>query len=246
MPPENQNPNPTLPVASQEPAPIQSPQVPPAGPTVSAPLQTPPLKSNKKVVIILLAIIIVLLLAGGAYVFFFNKKDSNNTPTPNTPATTKKETPKVTESAACLTRQDYIDFMGEDVDDTLYKAIQENNYTGNVHFKADSVEYEDDMQITFIEEWGKFVKDHPTLKYKILLDGHVNADTGSTADKQLAKNRAEKVMTDMIKNGVPADKISINPDYVTDSSDTGSLSRAVVFTLVNLCTSKFPNGSADL
>lgn len=123
----------------------------------------------------------------------------------------------------------------------------DNMFTTNVHFPPDSVEYSQFDNTGQVEVVAKLAKDPAVAgkQFTILLSGGVGT---SQADKDFAKKRAEKVKSDLVSLGVPANKIVIEEtrsasDYESNPGEIDKrMSRVVVMGFDPTCTSSSGNG----
>ena len=144
------------------------------------------------------------------------------------PGTAKEESTaknEVATSGVCLVQSDfdewYKGYGGKTATEQgFYFNDPSKAYTTNVHFPPDSLEYIDQVQTVLLGDFVKLPKDSKVAnkQFMVRLKGSVGT---SQADADFANKRSEKVKSDLIALGVPADKIVIDaPGSVTDGGNT--------------------------
>lgn len=140
--------------------------------------------------------------------------------------------PQLVSAEQCLVQSDFDNWyktnlgLGKTATETgLHYEDPITAYSTNVHFPADSLDYQGFDPTNSVASFASLVTD-PAISNKTFLI-HLYGSVGtSSADKDFANKRAEKVKTDLIAKGVPADKIILDaPKSVTDMGDTSSVSR---------------------
>lgn len=119
-----------------------------------------------------------------------------------------------TSTANCFAPSDYSTAFG--YSNTL-SFSETSPYTANVHFLADSLDYDGSYQQGYIDSFAKIVTTNPSKDYAI----HVWGSTATTAasDKDFANQRAEKVKAALVADGVDATKITV--DAAKNADDMG-------------------------
>jgi len=127
--------------------------------------------------------------------------NTNTTSTTTTPATT-----------SCFTPSDYDAALG--YSNTI--AFSETSpYTTNVHFLADSLEYDGTYQDGYIGTVAKIVTTNPGKDYKVHIYGSVA--TTAASDASFANQRADKVKKALVAKGVAEANIIVDtPQNVND------------------------------
>lgn len=163
-------------------------------------------------------------------------KQVTNNPTPSV---------SLTDSNLCLVQSDFDNwyknlYNGKTATESNFHYEDPNRpFSSNVHFPADSLDYSADLTGA-VENFINLTKD-PSIKgkmYAIHLYGGVGT---SQADKDFANKRAEVIKADLIKGGVPADKIIIDPphsatDYESNPNEVSKgMTRVVVLKFVSTC-----------
>ncbi len=112
-------------------------------------------------------------------------------------------------------------------------------YSSNVHFEPDSTDTSTDITGA-VKNMADLAKD-PSVRGKEFTIRLYGGVATSQADKDFANKRAEKVKSELIANGVPADKIVIDPgtsatDYESNPNDVSKqMNRVVVLKFVSTC-----------
>ncbi len=148
-------------------------------------------------------------------------------------------TPPPASSTLCLVQSDFDNWyknsigLGKTATETgLHYENSVTPYTTNIHFPADSLEYKGFDSTDTLDTIVSLATD-PAVKnktYTVRLYGSVGTDA---SDSDFANKRAEKIKTDLIAKGVPADKIIVDPPKsVQDTGDTSSISQRSARTVV--------------
>jgi outer membrane protein OmpA-like peptidoglycan-associated protein len=240
MPPQNNSPlSPAQPETLQQPAapPSVTPSTLPDSPLFSGGSPTPPTKSNKK--LILATIASLLVVGAGAAGYFVFKSDKKPTPSANTVTTNKDDKNKTNPEAenitkTCLATPDYNSLLGYDND---IEFTSENMHTDNVHFMADSAEYEDSSETGTIDNYATWVKEISKKKFvHLILEGGTNDVNTDASSLSLAQARANKVKTDLVAAGVPENLISTRVMEKQSDTQVSGIDRVVVLYVDPTCS----------
>ncbi len=169
---------------------------------------------------------------------------STTTSNPSNP-TTAQSTPAAT-TLACLTQDDYRYFFYDKKLPTVNYVTRESSGFFNVasasmFFKADSTK--EDSFTTIYDDWAEFATKNPTKQWSFTLKGATyDAGADSTAipvSVKLAKDRAEKVKTELIKRGVPESRIKVGNAFNNATEYQkgfgGEIFRKVEIAIINPC-----------
>ncbi len=190
-----------VPTPAPSPTPTTTPPVYPA-PIMPATSANSSSKTSKLPLIIALIVIGLLLVGGAAYALMANSK----TATTITP--TSEKTPSIAVKGTgpkCLNLNDF-----------PTEAANTYAFSQGVFFKPDTIVYEfpDQLDTTLtpiVNSYNKF-KDR---KFKISVSGSVRQ--GDNKSQALAKARAQKVVDELVKRGIPANIL-----YIADPKDSSS------------------------
>jgi len=132
------------------------------------------------------------------------------------PASTQTQTTAT--ATACLTNDDYkwIEFDKQPpsvtYDTTYDPAAYTDNYTGDMFFKPNTTQ--EDSLMSVYDDWADFYTHNSTKQWKFRLEGSTyGSDSGTPASQQLANARSQEVQAQLVKRGVPADRIIIDPPH---------------------------------
>ncbi len=129
-----------------------------------------------------------------------------------TDTTTPTKTAPSTTTSKCFAASDYSNALGWNNTITFTSS---SPYITNVHFQADSLEYDGSHNNGYVETIAKIATDNPGKDYTISLKGSVA--TTSQSDKDFSNKRAQKVKDQLVANGISANKITIvAPGNVND------------------------------
>lgn len=146
----------------------------------------------------------------------------------NKKSTTTDSRPAAKETSAlsCLTQDDYkwISYDKQPFTVTFDDTYNPEKFTFNkiedMFFKPDSVE--EDSIIGIYDDWMDFAKRNENKQWKFRLEGSTfGADSATAASKKLANDRAERVVAQLVKRGLPKERIVIDPphDYSDEEQD---------------------------
>ncbi|NCU30970.1 hypothetical protein EOL73_02940 [Candidatus Saccharibacteria bacterium] len=181
------------------------------------------------------------------WVFTYTKSDQGkwyltglvlNSGSSNEAVSKDTSTPEVSGSS-CFAPNDYDEAFGYSNEFTF---SEQTPYTTNVHFIADSLEYSASYMEGTIKSFADISTTNPGKDYTVHLYGSVA--TTNSSDLSFANQRAEKVKTGLVANGMSASKIIIDsPENITnmgsnDSADSTlkEISRSVVMKFIPACS----------
>ncbi len=169
----------------------------------------------------------------------------------STEADTTADTEKTASTLACLTQDDYKWFEYNKqpstvtFDDTYDPVKITLNKTGDMFFKPDTTN--EDSFTSVYDDWADFAKHNENKQWKFRLQGSTfGSDATQASGKKLANERSEKVKTELVKRGVPADRIVIDApyDYSKEEQDAmADIYRRVQNTVDPTCTASTTTGS---
>lgn len=163
-------------------------------------------------------------------------------------ASATDESTDTASSGQCLVQSDFdewykgVEGMGKTASEYgFHYEDPDRPYSANIHFNADSLNTSDD-NTGAVEKIAKLAND-PSVKGKQFTVRLYGGVATSQADKDFANQRAEKVKSELVAAGVPAEKIVIDPassatDYDSDPNAIDKqMSRVVVIKFVSTCPS---------
>lgn len=241
--PQPMQPQQTAPPQPQQPAPNQFQQQP-----IQANSQLPPPppsgKSNTGLIIgiVIGVIVLIFIIIIAAYFLFFNNKTVSNT---QPKEVVSQSTPA---ASSCLVASDFDNIYKENTGATRPASPdytkEPYQYTSNVHFKPDSLEFTEPVGLAnqVITSYINFGNQYKDKQFVIRLHGSVG--TTDRADGEFANQRAQKVKDMLVAGGVSPSKIVIDPPKnVQDSTinDPNAVSkqsaRNVIMAIDTTCSS---------
>lgn len=174
---------------------------------------------------------------------------TTETPASSDDTSTPAPAPSVS-TAACLEQSDYR-YMEYDksqpsvtYDSTYDPAAYTSNYTADMFFKPDSTT--EDSLLSVYDDWADFAKHTADKQWKFRLEGSTyGSDAGTAASKQLAQARTDKVKSQLISRGVPANRIVVESphNYGSEVQDEKSsqIYRRVQLVIDPTCTTSTNN-----
>lgn len=158
------------------------------------------------------------------------------------------ENTQTTQALACLSNDDY-KYMTYDKSvpsvtyDTTYDPAKYTiNYTANMFFKPDTTN--EDSFTSIYDDWADFANRNTDKQWVFHLEGSIYGT--NPADQALAKQRAEKVKSELTNRGVPASRIVIDAphDYSNESQESrlAQIFRRVQVVIDPTCTGAASSG----
>ncbi|MEI6481073.1 MAG: hypothetical protein WCO19_02090 [Candidatus Saccharibacteria bacterium] len=192
--------------------------------------------------------------------FFYSSKELALVPAAGeekVTTTQKAETPATATgtpaaSGACLTQDDY-KYMSYDkqpysvtFDSTYNPAKYTFNKIDDMFFEPDSLK-ESSFDSVY-DDWAEFGTKMAAKQWQFRLEGSTyGSDAASVTSKKLASERAEKVKAALVKRGVSASKIVIDPphDYGNEAQDEkfNKIYRRVQLVIDPTCTQTASSGN---
>ncbi len=153
---------------------------------------------------------------------------------------------------ACLEQDDYkwISYDKQPFSVTFDSTYDPAKYTFNkvddMFFKPDTTN--EDSFLDVYDDWADFAKHNENKQWKFRLEGTTyGADNATPAAQKLANARSEKVKAELIKRGVPEDRIIIDPPhaYIDETQDDSmsQIYRRVQNTVDPTCTAAASSNS---
>lgn len=172
--------------------------------------------------------------------------------TPGSSAPPNASAPAPAASAGtCLVQSDYkwMTYNKEEISvtyDTTYDPEKHTfNRTDSMFFRPDSTN--EDSFTSIYDDWTDFAKRTQDKQWKFRLQGSTfGSDSAAASSKKLANDRSEKVKAELVKRGVPAERIIIEAPYDYSNEEQDALDdiyRRVQVTVDPTCTGSAASGS---
>lgn len=150
-----------------------------------------------------------------------------------------------TGALACLTQDDYkwISYdkqpFSVEFDNTYDPAKFTFNKIDDMFFKPDSTN--EDSFLSVYDDWADFAKHNENKQWKFRLEGTTyGSDHATAAAQKLANDRSAKVKAELVKRGVPAERVIIDPPHAyideTQNDSMAKIYRRVQNTVDPTCT----------
>lgn len=156
---------------------------------------------------------------------------------PGATSTSNSNSSSTTETGGCFAPSDYSTALGYDNTLTFNET---SPYVTNVHFLADSLEYDGSYQDEFLKTVAEIVSTNPGKDYTVRLYG--STATTAASDKSFANQRADKVKQSLVAKGLAESKVVIDPAQNVDDAGGATsevakqAARVVVVKFIPACT----------
>lgn len=186
---------------------------PPVTPVITSSIQ--PSKSRVGLVVaIILSSLVLIGLIGLAYTMIVNNSTNRTTRLPSDQQTTQK-TNGSESTTACVTVGDLKDFFDVEIPAV---NLEESTYLNGitVFFEADSSVYSyADQTLEHYDKYAGFYTTYNKKNFNYYLRASTYESAASETGQKVAQERADKVKSELVSRGVPAERIIIDESTVS-------------------------------